>query len=229
MVKEDELFINLYHPFEAEVSVCQKPVKIISCADYIADCRGEIQLDSPINLALRIPEWSKTATVTVNGKKITAESGFLHVKSEDIPYSDDGVKIELAFDDKVRIIPFTKEVTKRTEKDWQYIRWNDGKCPAPTLGRVFINDKRCLLQRGAVLLCRSKLIGNTASEMFDGENLIDDSFKCELARCETDADVNAKWTATFTKGEKTFSTVVCDYPFAANMETDDEEYFSVYF
>ena len=229
MVKEDELFINLYHPFEAEVSVCQKPVKIISCADYIADCRGEIYLDSPVDLAFRIPEWSKTATVTVNGKSMKAESGFFHIKSDDIPYSEEGVKIGLAFDDKVRIIPFTKEVPQRTEKDWQYIRWNDGKGPAPTLGRVFINDKRCLLQRGAVLLCRSKLIGNTASEMFDGENLIDESFKCELVRCETDAEVNAKWTATFTKGEKTFSTVVCDYPFAANMETDDEEYFSVYF
>lgn len=89
--------------------------------------------------------------------------------------------------------------------------------------------KCSLIQRGVVLLCRSKLIGNTASEMFDGENLIDESFKCELTRCETEADVNAKWMATFSNGKKTFSTVVCDYPFVANMDTDDEEYFSVYF
>ena len=229
MVKEDELFINLYHSFEAEVLVGEKAVRVSSCADYIADCRGEIHLDQAVDLALRIPAWTKTARVIVNGKSMQAESGFLHLKAEDIPLSAEGVKIELIFDDTVRIIPFTKEVPQRTKKDWQYIRWNDGKGPAPTLGRVFINDKRCLLQRGAVLLCRSKLIGNTASEMFDGENLIDESFKCELTRCETDAEVNAKWTATFTNEEKTFSTVVCDYPFAANMETDDEEYFSVYF
>ena len=229
MVKEDELFINLYHPYEAEVLVGEKAVRVSSCADYIADCRGEIHLNTAVNLALRIPAWTKTARVIVNGKNMQAESGFLHLKAEDIPLSADGVKIELIFDDTVHIIPFTKEVPQRTKKDWQYIRWNDGKGPAPTLGRVFINDKRCLLQRGAVLLCRSKLIGNTASEMFDGENLIDESFKCELVRCETDAEVNAKWMATFTNGEKTFSTVVCDYPFAANIETDDEEYFSVYF
>ena len=30
-------------------------------------------------------------------------------------------------------------------------------------------------------------------------------------------------------GEKAFTTVVCDYPSAANMELEDEEYFSAFF
>lgn len=231
MTRGSDLYINLYHRYEATVAIGENRVAIRSLGDYVADSRAKLYIDSRVDVVLRIPAWSKTAAITANGKKMQAHPGFYRIQAADIPANSvhDGIDLEIIFDDSVHVKQFAKPVPQYTAQDWQYRRWGAAADFEHALGRTFQRSARSTLQKGAILLCRSKLIGNTSEEMFDGNNLIDSSFKCTLEKCETDAAVQAMWKATFSNGEKAFSTMVCDYAFAANMEIDDDEYFSIYF
>lgn len=235
MTKGSELFVNMYHNYDALTEVDGKPVKIKVEGDYVADSCAKIYIDSVVDIVLRIPAWTKTGKVIVNGKEYIAEAGFFSVKASDIqPNENNDVVIEIIFDNSVQIHQFKQPVPQHKEQDWQYFSWccyrkGEEWDYEKHSGRAFLNSARSILQKGVVLLCRSKLIGNKTEEMFDGVNLIDEGYECTLEKCETDADVLAAWEATFTKGEKSFSTKVCDYPFAANMEQNDPEYFSIYF
>ena len=234
MTKGSELYINMYHSYDATIDVDGKKVNVKVEGNYVADSYAKICIDCLVDFVLRIPAWTKTGKVIVNGKEYIAKTGFFSIKKCDIPPKKSGVEIEIAFDNNVHVYQFNKTVPKHTADQWQYRAWccyRDGEAWEfdKHLERGFLNSSRCTLQKGVVLLSRSKLIGNTTEEMFDGENLIDDTYSCTLEKCETDADVQGMWLATFSKGEKCFTTKVCDFPFAANFEQDDLEYFSIYF
>lgn len=231
MTNDNELLINLYHCYEATVTLGKKRVTVRTEGDFVADSRAKIHVNHTVDVTLRIPSWTKQATVIVNGIPNKAKAGLFRIKSADITVNntDCPLVLEVIFDNSVHIKPFTKPIPQHNTDDWQYQRWAKRNEFERILGRTFQNSPRCVLQKGAILLCRSKLIGNTAEEMFDGDNLIDSGYKCTLEKCKTDADVQAQWIATFSNGEKTFRTKVCDYPFAANIEQNDTEYFSIYF
>ncbi len=235
MTKGSQLFVNMYHNYDASVEIDGKAVKVTVKGDYVADSSAKIYIDSLVDVVLRIPFWTKTGKVVVNGKEFIAEAGFFAIKATDIPeIGKNTIEIEIEFDNSVQIYQFKKPVPQHKEGEWWYHswccyrngeEWNFDK----HFGRSFLNSPRCTLRKGVVLLSRSKLIGNTSEEMFDGINLIDDQYTCTLQKCETDADVQGMWLATFTKGDKSFTTKVCDFPFAANFEQADHEYFSMYF
>jgi len=234
MTKGNQLYINMYHNYNAVAEVEGKPVKIKVEGDYVADSCAKIYIDSVVDLALRVPSWSKTGKIIVNGKEFDVLPGFFSLKAEEIPKAEDSIEIEVIFDNSVQIHQFKGDVPQYGEEDWKYFSWCGYRRGEEWdynrhFGRSFLNNPRCTLQKGVILLCRSKFIGNTAEEMFDGKNLIDEGYKCTLEKCKTDADVLGLWNITFTKGDRSFTTKVCDYPFAANFEQEDTEYFSVYF
>ena len=235
MTKESQLYINMYHEYDATIEMCGKTVNVKVDGEYVADSSAKIYIDLVVDVALRIPSWSETGKVVVNGKEFVAKPGFFSVKAEDIPQNGKNtIEIEVEFDNSVKIYQFKKEVPQHKADEWFYHSWccyrNGEEWDFDKhYGRSFLNSPRCTLRKGVVLLSRSKLIGNTSEEMFDGNNLIDEDYKVTLEKCETDADVQGMWNAIFTKGDKSFTTKVCDFPFAANFELEDHEYFSMYF
>ena len=237
MASQNECIINLYHTYNAQINVGETVVTIQTNGDYLAHSRAKLHVcfqGTPVDILLRIPAWTQNAMVTVNGISHKASSGLHRINTANTIVNVEGTStvqldIEVAFDNSVHICPFTKPVPQHSCTDWQYRRWGQEEHFTQSLNRTFLQQPRCLLQKGPILLCRSKLIGNTAAEMFDGVNLIDENFTCALEPCNTDSDVFLCYTAHFSNGTQIFDTKVCDYASAANMEQNDSEYFSIYF
>ncbi len=229
MTGEKELLINMYHAYEAQLSFGGRTVKVCVAGDYMADSSAVVQVvfdGEPADVCVRIPGWSKSSRVTVNGEAYSVQPGYFK-----IPFRARQMEIRVEFDNTAYVKPFGKPVPRHSSEDWQYRRWGTGTPEAyeRALGRTFLDETRCTIQKGAVLLCRSKLIGNTAEEMFGGRNLIDGGYQCRLEKCQTEAEVMVLYTAHISDGQKEFCTPVCDYASAGNMEQEDEEYFSIYF
>ncbi len=227
MYDREKIVINMYHEYEAEFSINDTAVKIRTSGDYMADSSAKIQMtfsDPSLEIVLRIPSWSRSSKVTVNGKEYPAQAGFFKV-----PIMEQQMELAVQFDNTAYIKPFQKTVPQHKSSDWQYQRWGSPENFEKELGRTFLCQARCTIQKGAVLLCRSKLIGNTSEEMFDHPDLIDKSYQCELEKCQTEADVTAAYRAHLFNGKHEFFTKVCDYASAANIIQEDREYFSIYF
>ena len=94
---------------------------------------------------------------------------------------------------------------------------------------LYISGKATVLRKGAILLCRSKLIGSTEEEMF-GERRLDETYKCiDCKRIHTAENVNIEFMLTFSNGKDTLKYHVADYASATNMMTEDKRFFSIYF
>lgn len=75
-VADGRININLYTPSSAEISFGKKQtVRIIQQTEYPVDEKVEIEIDpskpSEFTLALRIPAWSDSTTVKINGEAVT--------------------------------------------------------------------------------------------------------------------------------------------------------------
>ena len=82
---------------------------------------------------------------------------------------------------------------------------------------------------GPLLLARSKEIGSTEAEMFDGAR-IDGSYVGKITAVRTENEnVRVTYDVELTNGKDTLCTTVCDYASAANQKLEDTRYFSIYF
>ena len=80
-----------------------------------------------------------------------------------------------------------------------------------------------------MLLCRTKLIGNTNEEMFGGLTLTPE-YKCaKCERLDSHDGINAEFRLTLSDGENTVEYTVCDYASGTNIMTEDKKLFSIYF
>jgi DUF1680 family protein len=98
MADEDGLVLNWYGPSEMTAAVKGASVFLKQRTDYPADGRIGLTVDPAIpvefTLKLRIPHWSKTTAVKVNGEAVPAEAGsYLAIKRK--WRSGDTVQIDL--------------------------------------------------------------------------------------------------------------------------------------
>lgn len=227
MSDENSLYINLYTPAEITVGVGGEDVKVSISGDYLAESKARINIDfggKPCAVKLRIPSWSESSEVIVDGEHLHAESGYFAATPK-----SDRCEIEVIFDNSVKItrIPASLE---SAEDEWKSIRWaSEGPHGSFCPREMFLKEDRCVLKKGAVLLCRSRVAGNTRKEMFEDIKPIDESFKCTLKAAAPRAGVNLRFEATFCKKDKKFTTVVCDYASGSNMLFDNPYSFSIYF
>ena len=227
MSSDDALYINLYTEAEARIYVGGKDVRVSVSGDYLADSSAKIHLDfdgAPTAVKLRVPEWSKCSEIVCDGEKYAAQSGYFELTP-----TNSKCEIEVFFDNSVKItyIPATTE-----EKDdpWKIERWvspyiQGSLCTA----EMFLREGRCVLRKGAVLLCRSIVAGNNKAEMFESDNFIDENYTCELTRIDSDAGVNIQFEATFRKEENVITSKLCDYASGSNMPFGNMYAFSIYF
>lgn len=220
MTTKDAIYINLYT--EAEITL-KNGVKVFVGGDYSADGKAEITVDfgneKPCDIKLRIPSWSKSAAVFSNSEKYDAKSGYFTLAPKD---SKTEIKAEFDNSIKIKCLGTQKEVPEDGWKERRWISRENG------VADLFLHDKRCILQKGAVILCRTKLLGNTEEEMF-GNDLIDDSYNCSFVRLASENGVNMRFLLTLENGSKKLVTKVCDYASGTNTDVDDPHFFSIYF
>ena len=227
MSAADSIYINLYTPAEITANVGGENVKVSISGNYLADSKAKIDIDfcgEPCGVRLRIPSWSERSEVIADGERFYAEKGYFTV----IPRGKK-CEIEVIFDNSVKItqIPATLEAT---EDKWKNERWaSAGSQSSFCTPQMFLYEDRCVLRKGAVLLCRSKAAGNTQREMFDDIEPIDESFTCTLKSIPPMAGVNIQFEATLCGKDKAFKTAVCDYASGSNMTFENMYSFSIYF
>lgn len=221
-----ELTLCLYHPFTATAKVGETVAKIEVSGDYLGEQRADISVTfhgNPVPVRLRIPVWSKKTGITVNGREYNAESGYFAIKETG------NLKITAQFDNTLYINEWEKSVVRHEARDWEYARLSGPSQYERIIGRILIDKPRCLLRKGAVLLCRSKLIGNTGEEMFDPVFTVDKNTKCIIEKTKAADDMLLTYKVTFNKNGEIFETKVCDYASAGNVMNEEKELFCVYF
>lgn len=106
MLKDSDLFVNLYVGGEATFKLGQTPVTVAQQTNYPWEGYVRIGIDpeSPVDskLKLRIPDWCKSYSVRLNGKSIrkTMEKGYLVIERK----WNKGDHIELNFDMPVELV-----------------------------------------------------------------------------------------------------------------------------
>ena len=112
---------------------------------------------------------------------------------------------------------------------WKLARWINKGAPGETTEDLFLRQPRATMMYGPLLLARSKMIGNTEEEMFASAP-IDAKGDVRVTSVCGDCDLyRLKLDLTFTSGDKTFSTTVCDFGSAGNEKLTDNRYYSMYF
>lgn len=224
MESGDSLYINLYN--EAEITTA-KGIKVDFAGDYMANSKSQITVDfgthTPCPIKLRIPAWSKNNKVVAQGKVYTPDSGYFTLMPENAK-----TIIDVEFDNEIEIIPV--DAHKELPHDsWKVVRWSNTYDATGSPEDMFLYDKRFILRKGAVLLCRTKLIGSSEEEMFGTDALIDDTYRCSYRVTKPDKDVNIQLDVVLDNGSNVIKTKVCDFASGTNMIVDDVKFFSIYF
>ena len=234
MTDGEALYINLYNELEAEITVGATRVCVQVTGDYLASSEASVSLrfnGAPVPVKLHIPSYSKYSEVELGGTVREVGAGYFTV----LPTLE-SAKITVRFDNSVELLNVSSE-NERGNIAWKINHWvcNSFGTAGASVDYVssdpdlYISGKATVLRKGAILLCRSKLIGSTEEEMF-GERRLDGSYKCiDCQRIHTTENVNIELMLTFSNGKDTLKYHVADYASATNIMTEDKRLFSIYF
>lgn len=222
MESEKGLVINLYGECSGEVG--RFKVKIGEGYLERGEVKVEIEAPEASEVSFRIPEWSESVNICGNN--------FIHPASSlDFKLKEGNNVFDIKFDIKPRIIE-APAVTQPYEKtDFRLHRYCNEGNNVRECDMIF--DSHSVLRYGALLLCRSKLIGNSEEEMFGRESIAGKNLECtvqpvlpETARkVETVRNV---FKVKFT-GDGGFETFMCDYATGTNhWSKDDDRLFSIW-
>lgn len=223
MLQKDGILVNLYEALQFENEIFRLQISdgyfTAGKVEIILDCDSDGQ-----TLSLRNPAWSDR-TVLTHGEKQILLQGYHR-----IPLQKGENRFILEFDMTVKIHPFNREIARHREAETRiYRRFLNRNHPCSSVGgEIWLEEKRCTVTRGPLLLCKSKFIGCTEEEIFDDANLIDEAFSAEDSETSR-PDCFYCGTLRFTKGSKIVSVKVCDYASAGSEKLSDGKYFSIYF
>ena len=234
MTDGEALYVNLYNELDAEITVGATRVRVCISGDYLASSEASVSLHfdgEAVPVKLHIPSYSKHSEVDIGGVTKTVRAGYFTV----YPRSERET-VNVRFDNSVELLAVSSE-NERGNIDWKIDHWvcrSFGTAGAnvdyvSSDPDLYISGKATVLRKGAILLCRSKLIGSTEEEMF-GERRLDETYKCiDCKRIHTAENVNIEFMLTFSNGKDTLKYHVADYASATNMMTEDKRFFSIYF
>ena len=174
-------------------------------------------------LYLRIPEWSKNTKIRVGvGEEINIPCGDYY----EVELNEDTTIMKIRFDMWVEVIE--REWKEIPEGDYHLVRWMDnpvGVCNKDSM----LKCSKVVLRRGPVILARTKKFGAKEEDMFGldslyGKNIsstssfyvVNNSGNLSVLRVKVVAD------------EKEYEYLMCDYASAANFDSMDPKYFSIY-
>ncbi len=222
---DSDVFVNFYTEFEAALP-CGTTVK--ADGSYLKDgaVRLTVNAQSDTALNLRIPACSRSVKITIGDKQYCPEgSGYYKIK---IP--DGKTVIDIKFEWQPQIVDFKGEVTRFEEMDFRYRRFIRVSAVYKFDDACMVWDRRCNLQYGPLLLARSKKCGNTPDEIFADCTIYGKGYTCTLTPITANEGVREQFKATFTNGEHTFETTVCDFASGSNSFVKDAtDLFSIWF
>ncbi len=175
-------------------------------------------------LYLRIPEWSKNTKIRVGlGDEVA------------VPVCGDYYEISLNEDTTIMKIRFDM-TTEVINCDWEPIpdddyhsfRWGDG-----TFGlcnkEMMLKCSKVVLRRGPVILARSKKFGAKEEDMFSLETLYGKNIQSIIARpIINNIGVLVTLRVNITVDNEVKEYILCDFASAANLDTNDPKFFSIY-
>ena len=175
-------------------------------------------------LYIRIPEWSKNTKIRVGlGDEVI------------VPVCGDYYEVELNEDTTIMKIRFDM-TTEVINCDWEPIpdddyhsfRWGDG-----TFGlcnkEMMLKCSKVVLRRGPVILARSKKFGAKEEDMFSLETLYGKNIQSIIARpIINNIGVLVTLRVHITVDDEVKEYILCDYASAANVDTNDPKFFSIY-
>ena len=90
-----------------------------------------------------------------------------------------------------------------------------------------VKSPMCTVQRGPIILARSKKICSKEEDMFSGKTVFGKNVKCTASAILREPML-AMCYVTFDDGADPFTYTMCDYASAANHATLDPFYFTVF-
>ena len=220
---DGDYYINSYIP--ATVTLGDVSFRISS--GYVNDGKVTITargLKPGTRVYLRAPIWSETTIATLyhEGGNVELNRGEYTPVTVNNKHSVIGV----SFDMRPRLIPFDGEVTELPATDYHVERWIDprnGLC-----NRALMTKKPiCTIRRGPLVLARSKRLGATREEMFDSDSVFGKNAKCSAICAYQPGLLALVYVTVSVDGEKKTYTM-CDLASAANTNTLDVHYFTIY-
>ena len=174
---------------------------------------------------MRAPEWSaKTSALPMaSGQSVEMTRG------EYTPvavYSEYNTIIKVSFDMTPKVIPFGGEFKELPMTDYHVHRWIDpraGVCDRSSM----LKGPMCTVQVGPVVLARSKRIGSAEADMFSGKTVFGKEVQC-TARPIRRNNLLALCRVSIKADGETTEYLMCDYASAANCDTFDPKYFTVF-
>lgn len=173
---------------------------------------------------LRAPEWSKVTTATVmrSGESVSIAPGSYAAVTVDAEQT----VIKVEFDMTARVIAFGGEFRDLPDTDYHVQRWvdpRDGVCDRGAM----VKAPMCTVQRGPVVLARSKKIGSCEADMFSGKTVYGKDVECS-AQVIRGNNLMVHCRVTLAGEGIAESYLVCDFASAANLDTFDGRYFTVF-
>jgi len=216
----DEVSVNLYSPFEAELSIGERgTIKLDIDGEYLrngeATIRWIAEVDEPVNLRMRIPRWATTAELHTAGQSQEKRDGWF--------------EIEVQRGSGAATVRFGRSVVVRHHEPpnsvdpWYPRRWNNWE--GEEIEKLFKTDSGNTVVYGPLLLARSTTMNCTEEEMF-GPSL--PSGVEVVLRSIENSEVLAAFEAEICCGGRTYRTQVCDFASAANFISDKEKVFSIF-
>ena len=218
----EDLYVNTYihskHIFNGTT------VRI--AAGYVDRSRTAITLRSAkvgSKLHLRIPEWSDGMSIIYNLEKQSFEGSNKYVSIE---VTDADTHLFVQFNPKVELIEPTCEYRELPPDDYHRRRWCDaGGFPCGRSEMVY--HPMCMIKRGPLLLARSKKLGATSEEMFSGKTFFGKNATVSATVTRHDRFL-AAYRVTISTANESVEYLMCDFASAANFESNDVRFFTIY-
>ncbi len=229
MASGDIVYVNLYSEFSAKLKTPKGEVGVEIGEGYLSRGEVDVRVSSShmVKLRFRIPAWSRKTSIEVAGQTLHASAGSFF----EFQVGGEGPSetvVALRFDNSPVLALWGGTNADFDEKTWTAERWtNIWQKESSTPYSQMFRRPMSTLQAGPLLLARSKFIGNTEKEIFEGPFVSGESPRCRL----TPVAGNARYVfdAEFESKGAGFKTRVCDYASAGDAFLDDDSFFSLFF
>lgn len=174
-------------------------------------------------LYVRIPEWSKNTKIRVNyNDEISIPCGEYY----EIELNPDTTILKVRFDMSVEVIP--REWEPIPHDKYQYARWTEGIYGLCN-GDCMLKCSKIVLRRGPIILAQSKKYGAKEENMFNEESLYGKKITSIVSpHLANNSRTLVTTRVIITADDKKYEYVMCDYASAANFDSRDPKYFSIY-
>ncbi len=224
---EDGYYFNTYYPTQAHFGDKEFITYDGYCTTGVVMIKVR-NLDEGTKIHFRIPSWSNKTVITY-GEAGTEHEVISAAPGEYAVFTAEkgDVSFRIIFDMTPRIYDFPYEFRRLDDSDYHVRRWCDtygGFCDR----EVMVKHPMSCVFRGPLTLARSKRIGCSESEMFNGKTVHGTNAICSIRLATAIDTLLFAGYADFKVGDRTFTYRMCDYASACNFNSEDERFFTVH-